>query len=688
VHRTPFRPHGTELKGFGSRGTLAVAPDGGQDPSRRLWCDAAVPPALRPFRPADVRRQVLLQHVAVSPDGTWAAYSRRTVEKGEYRGRLWRVPLDRGRPEQLTFADSNDAGPQFSPDGRELAFLSDRSGRFQPWTLPLGGGEPRKVAELEGQVAAAKWSPDGQALLLLAPSGEDRFLVGDGEKPVARRILDLTWRLDGVGLRDQFTSLWTVPTRGGSPRRLTQPHYEVADAAWLGNARIAFLADLGEEAGVIEFPQAYSVTAGGGRTRPLASLGGYILSLACSPNGRVALVGVDRADPVGWENENLYVVEGRRVRQLGGGLDRPIGNRTFTDILELVELLQPRPQWVDDESLVALVADRGGSRPFRFPLDGPPEPLLDDHETVCAGLAVGGGRIVVVAAEPGRAGELCEVDEGKLRPLTHHGSRWLAPHRIEPERISVRQRGGPAIDAWLVPARGRRRKAPLVLKIHGGPHGAYGPVPFTETLALAHAGFHVLYANPQGSSGYGEEFARALTGKWGELDSPEQLAAVNWAVRQGLADRDRVGVLGLSYGGYMVNWLLGHHPGRFGAGVSENPVTELVSHFGTCDFATWVGPTAVGARFPHEDPDGYRERSPATLIHRNKAPLLLLQCEGDLRCPADQSEIVFGILRGLGREVEYVRYPEEFHIMVSTGRPDRRVDRLERIVDWFERHLR
>jgi dipeptidyl aminopeptidase/acylaminoacyl peptidase len=240
---------------------------------------------------------------------------------------------------------------------------------------------------------------------------------------------------------------------------------------------------------------------------------------------------------------------------------------------------------------------------------------------------------------------------------------------------------------WLVPARGRRRRAPLVLKIHGGPHGAYGPVPFTETLALAHAGFHVLYANPQGSAGYGEEFARALTGRWGELDSPEQLAAVDWAVREGLADRDRVGVLGLSYGGYMVNWLLGHHPGRFAAGVSENPVTELVSHFGTCDFATWIGPTAVGARFPHEDPDGYRERSPATLIHRNRAPLLLLQCEGDLRCPPDQSEIVFGILRGLGREVELVRYPEESHILVATGRPDRRVDRLERIVDWFERYL-
>lgn len=642
--------------------------------------------APKPFRPADVRRQVLLQHVAVSPDGEWAAYSRRTVEDGKYRSRIWRVPLGRGRPEQLTFGDSNDLRPAFSPDGNELLFLSDRTERFQPWVLPLGGGEPRHVAELAGHVIAATWAPDRGSLLVLAPSGEDRFRVGKDDDPVARQIRDLTWRLDGFGLRDQFHSVWTVPARGGKPTRLTGAGFEVTDAAW-ANGRVVFLADLGDQAGVIEFTQLHSVSARGGRPRQLAALRGYVISLAVSPGGRVALVGVDRADPVGWEHAALFVVEGGRPRQLGGDLDRPIGNHTFCDTVELTDGVLPRAHWLDEKTLVALVSDRGGSRPYRFPLEGDPAPLLDDEQLVCGGLAVGGGRVVVTASPPGGAPEICEASAGGLRPLTTHGSRWIAPYRIEPERVSVKARGHPRIDAWLVPARGRRRKAPLVLKIHGGPHGAYGPVPFTETLALAHAGFHVLYANPQGSTGYGEEFAHALTGRWGELDSPEQLAAVDWAIREGLADRDRIGVLGLSYGGYMVNWLLGHYPGRFAAGVSENPVTELISHFGTCDFATWVGPTAVGARFPHEDPNGYRDRSPATLIHRNKAPLLLLQCEGDLRCPPDQSEIVFGILRGLGREVEMVRYPEESHILVALGRPDRRVDRLERIVDWFERYL-
>ena len=643
--------------------------------------------SVRPFRPADLRRQVLLQQPAVSPDGDWVAYSRQTIEDGRYRNRVWRVPLGRGRPEQLTFADANDVRPAFSPDGSQLLFLSDRVERLQPWILPLGGGEPRQAAELEGNVGAASWAPDGRSLLLIAPSGENRFIVGNPEDPLARRIGDLTWRLDGFGLRDQFHCAWVVGTGGGRARRLTPTRYEVTDAAWAGD-RVAFLADEREEAGVVEYPQLHTVASGGGRPRRGATLAGLAWSLAVSPGGKVALVGYDREDPIGWENLGLFVVERGAARRLGAGLDRPVGNQTFTDLLELGDALFPRAQWLDEETLVALVSSRGCSRPYRFPLDGEPEPLAGDEDLVCGGFAVGGGRAVVTAAGPGDSGELYEVAAGQLRPLTTHGSRWHRPYRIEPERITARARNHPPVEGWLVPARGRRRRAPLVLKIHGGPHSAYGPVSFTETLALAHAGFHVVYANPQGSVGYGEEFARPLTGHWGEVDAPEQLAFVDWAVRRGLTDRGRVGVLGLSYGGFMVNWLLGHHPGRFAAGVSENPVTDLVSHFGTCDFATWIGPTAVGVRFPHEDPDRYRELSPAFQIHRNRAPLLLLQCDGDLRCPPDQTEIVFGILRGLGRTVEMVRYPQESHILVATGRPDRRVDRLERIVGWFEQHLR
>ncbi len=148
-----------------------------------------------------------------------------------------------------------------------------------------------------------------------------------------------------------------------------------------------------------------------------------------------------------------------------------------------------------------------------------------------------------------------------------------------------------------------------------------------------------------------------------------------------------MGVFGLSGGGYMTTWLLGHYPGTFAAGVSENPVTDLVSWYGSSDLPTFTGERFVGVGALPEDLPAFRQRSPFVEIHRNEAPLLLLQCEGDLRCPPNQTELVYAILRSRGRPVEMVRYPGEAHFMAGVGRPDRRVDRLERIVDWFHRYL-
>jgi dipeptidyl aminopeptidase/acylaminoacyl peptidase len=205
--------------------------------------------------------------------------------------------------------------------------------------------------------------------------------------------------------------------------------------------------------------------------------------------------------------------------------------------------------------------------------------------------------------------------------------------------------------------------------------------------ALADAGFTVLYGNPRGSVSYGEAFAKAIDGNWGDTDESDCMRLVDWAVRKGIADRAHVGLLGLSYGGYMTNWLLGRHPGRFAAAVSENPVLDFFSFYGESDYGFLVTEHGAGVAEPWSSHTRVFNRSPAALLHRNTAPLLLLQSEGDLRCPAGQTDIAFTMLRRLGRTVEMVRYPDEFHLTLSMGRPDRRVDRLERIVGWFDRYL-
>ena len=293
---------------------------------------------------------------------------------------------------------------------------------------------------------------------------------------------------------------------------------------------------------------------------------------------------------------------------------------------------------------------------------------------------------MTVANVAGGANEVYAVEDGDLRRLSSNGSRWFAPYRREPEPHAIRHRDGHDLQAWVVRPRGRRSRG-LVLQIHGGPYLAHGPTPWLEMTALADAGFTVVYGNPRGSVGYGRAFAAAIDGNWGDTDDSDLMRIVDWAIRQGLGERGRVGLLGLSYGGYMTTWLLGRHPGRFSAAVSENPVLDLYSFSGESDFGFIVAEFAAGLKHAWDDPARMLDRSPSALLHRNKAPLLLLQADGDLRCPAPQTDLAFSMLRLLGRTVEMVRYPDESHLLLGIGRPDRRVDRLERIVDWFERHL-
>jgi dipeptidyl aminopeptidase/acylaminoacyl peptidase len=642
--------------------------------------------APRRFAPKDLLRETFLTHLAVAPDGSSVVYGRRTIEGGEYRIRLWRVPMTGGRAEQITTGDA-DVRPRFSPDGKTLLFLSTRSGKSRPWLLPLAGGEPSQLAELDGQAGAAEWSPDGNAVALLAESGEERFRVGDPEKPTARRISDLNWRLDGVGIRDQFTSLWVVPARGGKPKQLTGAGYEAIQPFWSPDGRrIGFLADPRPEAGILEQPQVWSLPASGGRATKHAQLRGEIAGASFSPGGRLAFVGQDDPALAGSTSFGLWVREGSRTRRLGEELDRTFLFIVIGDMVDFGALAPVPVIWLDDDSVVVPVTDRGSCVPYRFGLDGSVERLVERDDAVCTWLAHGGGRLATVASVDGGACDVYAIEDGDLRRLSRNGGAWFGPYRRDPERHAVRHRDGHEIDVWVVRPRRRRSKG-LVLQIHGGPHCAHGPTPWTEMIALADAGFTVIYGNPRGSVGYGEAFAKAIDGNWGEADDSDLMRLVDWAIRQKLGTRDHVGLLGLSYGGYMTNWLLGHHPGRFAAAVSENPVLDLFSFYGESDYGFTIAEHVGGVAEPWDDFQRMLEKSPGALLHRNKAPLLLLQAEGDLRCPAGQTEIAFTMLRRLGRTVEMVRYPDEFHVMLETGRPDRRIDRLERIVDWFERYL-
>jgi dipeptidyl aminopeptidase/acylaminoacyl peptidase len=302
------------------------------------------------------------------------------------------------------------------------------------------------------------------------------------------------------------------------------------------------------------------------------------------------------------------------------------------------------------------------------------------------GYAHGGGRIVTLRAAAGGAPELyAEQARGGPRRLTRDGAAWQRPlEGISYEDVSVPGPMAP-IRATLVSPRGAGRKPlPLVLSIIGGPGSSWGPEPWLPDRALAAAGARVLLPDPRGSASYGRDWLEAIRGEWGGADAEDQLACVDWAVRQGLADPERLGVTGLSYGGFMTHWLISQSD-RFRAAVAANGVANQISAAANCDLGPLWTPRLGWGR-PPADFERLWRQSPLAHADGITTPLLMLQGEADLRCPAADNEQLFVALRALERTVEYVLYPDEAHLMQATGRPDRRIDMLERTERWFRAH--
>jgi dipeptidyl aminopeptidase/acylaminoacyl peptidase len=224
----------------------------------------------------------------------------------------------------------------------------------------------------------------------------------------------------------------------------------------------------------------------------------------------------------------------------------------------------------------------------------------------------------------------------------------------------------------------------MLLQIHGGPRAQYGEAFFLEFQLLAGLGYCILYMNPRGSQGYGEEHTRAIIGDWGRLDYEDLMAGVDHVLSMGFVDPDRLGVLGGSYGGYMTNWIIGHTD-RFKAAITMRCLSNAVSFTGTSDIGYLLKDEFKGV--PWDDHEKLWALSPLAYVKNVATPLLIIHSDGDLRCPFEQAEQMYVALKMLRKEVEMVRYPEENHDLSRAGRPDRRVDRLKRIVAWFEKHL-
>ncbi len=276
-----------------------------------------------------------------------------------------------------------------------------------------------------------------------------------------------------------------------------------------------------------------------------------------------------------------------------------------------------------------------------------------------------------------------------VRRRTTMGSAWQRAYVPTSMRLTQAPGAGGPIDVWIAsPPDAGDTALPTVVDVHGGPLGAWAPAPHIEVSLLVARGYRVILPNIRGSATYGGAWIRPQLGDWGGVDADDVHAALDHVIAMGLADPDRLGALGLSYGGFMVNWLVGTTD-RFRAAVSENGVTNQVSDWANSD----TGPDySRSARLGDPlDPAGVEKlwrQSPLRHVANVRTPLLMLQAEADLRCPPQDNEQFFIALRNLGRTVEYVLYPEESHVFGNAGRPDRRIDRHTRMLGWFDRYLR
>jgi dipeptidyl aminopeptidase/acylaminoacyl peptidase len=577
-------------------------------------------------------------------------------------------------------------------------------------------GAGRATAAVPGNLAVADlaWSPTGDRLGFTAEVEQPRFIVGPKprakEAPLARRITRIDWRYDDVGHLDRWEHLFVADVESrAKPVQLTEGDHRVEGIAWRPDGRaIAFAADPRPDADIHPRSSIWAVDLPrrGSRRMPqpreVLALDGWANTPAWSPDGRhVVAVGVAEANPTDEISPGLFVgpADGSAAATaLAPDLDRPIGDWVDTDLEGWMAAPRGGPFWPVANGIVATVSDHGRSHPWLFPVDpssgraaGRPERLASGDLT-CRSLAVAapGGRILTtfLGANGTRAMELMTAEDSDVRTRTTLGSAWQRRVAVPEMRVVEAPGPGGPIETWIASPPGAGDKPlPTIVDVHGGPLGAWAPAPAIEVHLLTGRGYRVVLPNIRGSATYGRDWIRPQLGDWGGVDAADVHASLDRVIALGLADPDRLGLLGLSYGGFMVHWLIGTSE-RFKAAVSENGVTNQVSSWANSDTGVEYNRAAIlGDPLTHDGMLKLWRQSPLSNVARIHTPLLMFQGEADRRCPPGDNEQLFIALRVLGREVEYVLYPDEFHTFAVTGRPDRRIDRMTRMLDWFDRFL-
>ncbi len=654
---------------------------------------------------ADLHRIRVPQSVDISPDGKRAVYSVRITDgkNNRYYHRLFRLSTGGGRPTALTTGKANDSEPRWNPRGSAIAFISDREKEVPDiWVIAADGGEATRLTRLGGgPVTGLSWSPDGRALLFLHRSVAKEDEKEKKKKPAYKHLTRLQHKLDGMGwYKGARWRLCVASFPSGRVRVLAGGENDVTGAAWSPDGRrIALLMnDLPDpERDIHMFPSdIYTIGADGKRLRKITRSRGLREGLAWSADGKTIFFKGNHMKPGEWIRHTVPL---RRIPAAGGAetvLTPDVTNWTMNMVVTdtLGGFSGPIYRYHDgvEERLAFLHEGEGSCHVWSVSTMGGKMRLELGGDVNVTDFAVASstGRAAAVIGEMMSAGDIFSFDlDGSTAPPRRlsrlNDAFFNSLDLTEPEEVAFRN-GSMRIQGWILKPPGFRknRKYPCLIEVHGGPMCQYGYTFFHEMHLLAAEGYVVVFSNPRGSSGRGLKYMNCIEGNWGKLDYADIMAVTESMARRRYVDSKRLGILGGSYGGFMTTWAVGH-TNRFKAAVTQRALGNWLIQFGASDYG-WDLKFELGGA-PWEKPLHYLKLSPNYYVARMKTPLLIIQSEHDLRCPAPQALELFTSLKLLGRTTEMVLFEGESHGLSRGGSPANRLERLERIVDWFERYL-
>jgi len=636
----------------------------------------------RKFGLLDDLRYGRIGSARISPNGEWVVYTvtRHDLDKEETLTCLWRVNLDNGKKRQLTYC--NSTSPEWSPDGTQIAFLSNRNGKQQVYLLPTDGGEARQLTDFkQGVDGNPVWSPDGQTIAFTASLDTEPV---DPMDPY--HITRSVYRFDGTGyLDDAVQNIYIQSIDGGAPKQLTDDTQLNRTLRWSPNGReILYLASHDHDRPDLFSAKLRVVDMDGVIDELLGLDWGFIKNANWTPDGQQIVFVASRGDQPMATKDDLWI-----INRNGGTAE----NRT--EALEWGVEVQWYPVFSSGKILnaeataLANVVKNGTKGIYSLTLINEPywESLVGGERTVTL-LDADDTRMLFLSGNLENPGELhiANLDGSNERQITQVNSQHMdeiAFPRIE--HLLYESEEGVEIEGWLLLPNEGEAPYPTILYIHGGPHGWYGNQYGSDFQMLAGAGYAVLIVNPRGSSGYGDAFATALSGHWGVMDYQDLMAGIDYVIDKGFSDADRLGVCGLSYGGFMTCFTVGQ-TNRFKAAVAENPITDLVSRYGTADMGQWGSLSELGGK-PHEIPDVYRRSSPITYAHNCTTPTLLIQGEADYRCPAGQSEQFYTHLKANECIVEMIRFPGMSHVASINGPIQIQKTQNEALLGWMNKYV-